>query len=226
MPKCSFIIPCSRLPFHSDWVYGCIESLRNQTERDVEIIVGDATGCFTGVGDDRVRGLNLGNMPIVESINVMIDEAKSGIILPIGDDDWDEPIRAEVVIKELESCDIVAASYYRVDEGGMRLDTMEIEDWDYNKFITGNGQNIPVFSGGFKKTDQRFDPKFPHYCDVEYIINAYKNGSVVRTTKRVLSNFRVHQGQKSGGAKHNHEERKSERVLLKEKWNEINWSYQ
>jgi glycosyltransferase involved in cell wall biosynthesis len=221
MPKVSYVIPSSRIVTNPDWVKKAVNSALNQTVQDVEVLVGDSTGTIPDYGDPRVSVMNLYGSTITFCINTLIKTSKSDVILLLCDDDFDQPNRAEVVLKELETCDVFCGSYNRVDVNGVYMNTRLTVDWDLNKFLLG--LDIPVCAGGWKKSCPLWDDRFQHYNDFKFLVESHLLGLKIRTSTEVLSNFRIHYPQMCGSSPKRVAERLPERKLLREIWKELDW---
>jgi glycosyltransferase involved in cell wall biosynthesis len=202
-PLCSYIIPSSRITTNWGWVEKAVNSARSQTIKDIEILVLDSTCSDRDFGDRRVRVFNR-YLPVVESMNYLIEQAKSDVMLLLCDDDFDEPNRAEVVLNNIYKYDIFAGSFNRIEEDGRFINTVVTDNFDYNNFLF-NGLSTPICAGGFRKSKcSRFSNRFPMSNDYYMILQSVLSGCSVGVTSEVLSNFRVHFNQLSGGSRRNH----------------------
>jgi glycosyltransferase involved in cell wall biosynthesis len=209
----SYLIPVTRFTVQPQWVGRCIKSACEQTIRDIEIIVADCTGEFA-YNDERIKVLRVGNMPLVESMNLMVDTAKSDVMLLMCDDDWDEPNRAEIVCDKLKELDIFAGSYNRCSEDGNFIEQMITKPFVYDEFLH-NGLSTPICAGGFRKsTCPKFDVRVPLLNDYLMILQASLSGARIGVGNEIVSNFRVHYSQLSGGSPRNHQIRIEEKRFI------------
>lgn len=143
MPKLSFVLPTrNRL----EWVGECLESLLDQTEKDIEIIVvndasDDGTKEFLdewAVKDSRVRVIhNEKPMGAGFSRNLGADMANSDIIAQSDDDDVYPDDRAEATLRwfnEHPESELVNFPYIRVGFFGEILETFYGGNFDHEAF--------------------------------------------------------------------------------------------
>lgn len=200
-PKASYCISVSRPTF----VDQTIESLLNQTLRDIEILIsdrGDLTGkpIFNNYCDPRIRKVQRKGDTATQSINELIDAAESDVILYLGDDDWDEPEKAQVVYEELqkEECEIVLVGYNAVNfMGATFASVFQHHCYDLEKHIH-LGQNYINMAGGFRKSKcPRYNESLDHISDYAWFLEANKMGCRVKSLRKILCNIRNWDGQMS-----------------------------
>jgi glycosyltransferase involved in cell wall biosynthesis len=126
VPKLSFVLPTyNRIA----WLAECIESLRNQTEKDIEIVVVDDASTdrtrelmsWYTEQDRRIRYvLNMKNQGAGLSRNLGNNYTTASIIAVCDSDDTYSPDRAELILKAFEDkkIQLLQTSYYRVDYSG------------------------------------------------------------------------------------------------------------
>lgn len=122
--KISFVIPTYN---RVEWLAECVESLRNQTLKEIEIIVIDDCSKDTTpklmdwfINQDKriIYIRNKKNLKAGLSRNIGNNLAKSEIICVCDDDDYYPDYRAEFTynfFQENHDIDIMNGSYYRVD---------------------------------------------------------------------------------------------------------------
>lgn len=143
MPKISFVLPTrNRL----EWVGECIQSLMDQTEKDIEIIVvndasDDGTKEFLdewATKDTRVKVIHIETqMGGGACRNVGAGLATSEIIAPADDDDVYPNDRASQTIKWFEEhpkSELVNFPYVRIDYFGDILETFWGSEFDHDGF--------------------------------------------------------------------------------------------
>lgn len=101
----------------------CIESIRNQTVKEIEIILiddGSTDGCPEicdrfAAEDGRIRVFHQENAGVSAARNLGMKIAAGEWLMFADPDDWLEPNAAEILYEQAKSssCDIVYASYYR-----------------------------------------------------------------------------------------------------------------
>ena len=193
--KCYYIIPASRA-----WcVDQAVESACKQSLEDIEIIVGDSSGCFGGSKDSRVRVIDTRGLHLCDALNKLIGDTTSDIILKLCDDDIDLPNRAQFVYDNMDGVDLFAASYVRMNRDCKLLDDSITEPWDYEKFLKLEF-NFPLQAGGYRKsTCPKWDSRLFYYADVAMIIDCARSGLVIKTSPEVLTKVRIHGDQISAG---------------------------
>ena len=167
-----------------------IDSALNQWMDDIEIIIGDSTGVFNGHIDKRIREINTEGLNVTQALNVLIEDAKSDIILNLADDDIDFPNRADFLYDQIQDCDIVCASYKRMDiDGNVYMDEI-IQPWDFQQFLNGK-RNMPMCSGAYRKsTVPRWDERFPYTADIILFLEAHNRNLKIKTSGTIVSKMR------------------------------------
>lgn len=143
MPKISFVLPTrNRL----EWVGECLQSLRDQTEKDIEIIVvndasDDGTKEFLdeyALSDPRIKLVhNEKQMGGGNSRNIGMAQAASEIIAQADDDDVYPNDRAAATIKWFEknpASELVNFPYVRIDYFGNIIDTFWGSEFDHETY--------------------------------------------------------------------------------------------
>lgn len=117
-PKVSIIVPVYNL---ASYIEECVESLRRQTYRNIEIILID-DGSADGSGDlceklalqdGRIRVIRQENRGVVAARNRGIDNAAGKYIAFVDGDDWVDSDMIETLLEEIGEADLVTAKVYR-----------------------------------------------------------------------------------------------------------------
>lgn len=150
MPKISFVLPThNRLEFVGE----CIQSLLEQTEPDIELIVvndnsTDGTKEFLdewAVQDPRVKVIhNAENLGAGRSRNIGTEQASSEIVAVCDDDDAYPPDRAEVTLRwfqEHPESELVNFPYIRIGYFGEHLETFTGSEFDEKTFKENGSVN-------------------------------------------------------------------------------------
>jgi glycosyltransferase involved in cell wall biosynthesis len=201
MPKASYCISVSRPIFLEQ----TLDSVLGQTLKDIEILIsdkGDLIGdpILKEYKDSRMRKIPRKGDTATKSINEMIDAATSDVILYLGDDDWDEPEKAQTVYDELQKgdCDIVLVGYNAVNwMGSIFASVFQHHCYDLEKHLH-LGQNYINMAGGFRKSIcPRYNENLDHISDYAWFLEANKRGCLVKSIKKILCNIRNWDGQMS-----------------------------
>lgn len=125
MPDLSVIVPVYKV---EKYLSGCIESILNQTYKDLELILiddGSPDGCPEicdkfAANDCRVTVVHKKNEGVSIARNTGLDIAAGKYIGFVDADDFVSPNMYETLINEIEKnkCDIAIAGYDYVDEDG------------------------------------------------------------------------------------------------------------
>ena len=143
----------------------CLESLINQTYKNLEIIVVDDGSVDDSVNvinnylyDDRVRLIKKDNNGVSSARNIGIDNAIGDYITFVDSDDWIDKDSIETVVKYLitDNVDAVRYNYIKYDNknrkefGKMyKLSNRRIEKANFdliNSYLFSNHNNIPCYS--------------------------------------------------------------------------------
>ncbi len=118
-PKVSVIVPVYNV---EPYLKRCVDSIRGQTERDIEIILvddGSPDNCpgmcdQFAAEDRRIRVFHQENRGVSAARNWGIEQSVGEWIMFADPDDWLEPNAAEVMYSQAvqSGCDMVAASHY------------------------------------------------------------------------------------------------------------------
>lgn len=202
MPKISYCISVSR----STFLEQTLQSIFAQTLKDIEILISDR-GDLTGKAifnnydwDTRLKKIPRRGDTATQSINELIYAATSDIILYLGDDDWDEPTKAEVIYEELEKgdCEIVLVGYNAVNYlGATFASVFQHHCYDVEKHMH-QGQNYINMSGGFRKSKcPRYNENLDHLSDYAWFLESSRMGCRVKSIRKILCNIRNWDGQMS-----------------------------
>lgn len=202
MPKASYCISVSRSTFLDQ----CLDSICNQTLKDIEILIsdrGDLSGqpIFNNYGmDKRLRKVPRKGNTATQSINELIDAATSDVILYLGDDDWDEPTKAQTVYEELEKgdCEIVLVGYNAVNfMGATFASVFQHHCYDLEKHLH-MGYNYINMAGGFRKSKcPKYNENLDHISDYAWFLESSRAGCRVKSLREILCNIRNWDGQMS-----------------------------
>lgn len=143
MPKLTFVLPTRN---RIEWVGECIQSLLDQSEKDIEIIViddasDDGTKEFLdewAAKDLRVRVIhNETPMGAGRSRNLGTELAQADIVAQMDDDDFCPHDRAEATLKwfaEHPDSELVTMPYVRVDYFGEVMEPFWGTEFDHEAF--------------------------------------------------------------------------------------------
>lgn len=119
-PLVSIVLPVYKV---EKYLEECVESVRNQTLKDIEIILiddGSPDNCPQmcdrfAAEDSRIRVIHQENSGVGVARNVGIDAARGDWIMYVDSDDWMEPDAVEVLYQKTteKPCDVVIGSHYR-----------------------------------------------------------------------------------------------------------------
>jgi glycosyltransferase involved in cell wall biosynthesis len=155
-PKVSIVVPIYKV---EKFISRCIDSIINQTYKDIEIILvddGSPDNCGKiaddyAVEDNRIRVIHKQNGGLSDARNIGTAEAKGKYIFYLDSDDYLEPdtLSRMVDIAVYKNCDLVVANYYYTydDHEDLYLsdtECMELFD-NYNglkQLVCGNIQNF------------------------------------------------------------------------------------
>ncbi|MBO5321624.1 MAG: glycosyltransferase family 2 protein [Clostridia bacterium] len=140
MPKVSIIVPIYKV---ESYLKRCVDSLRNQTLKDIEIILvddGSPDNCPQmcdefAKQDHRIKVVHKQNGGLSSARNAGIDISTGEYLGYIDSDDYAEPYMFE----KLYNCavankvDFVMADYYRVSNGQKKEKSLDIREGFYTK---------------------------------------------------------------------------------------------
>lgn len=128
----SVIIPVYNV---ADYLTECIQSVLNQTYRNIEIVIID-DGSTDGSGsicdkaaenDERIKVTHQENNGVAAARNAGLDAATGEYIMFVDSDDYIEPDAVEYLLNIIvhKSADLVIGDYVRVNTDDERLDSIE-----------------------------------------------------------------------------------------------------
>lgn len=196
--KVTIIIACYNDPF----VVEAVESARNQTYPNKEIIVVDdgsvqtAAEVIQALSDKADKILVQPNQGQSVARNNAIKEASGTYILNLDSDDYFEPTFCEKAISEFAKDDkikIVTCKARRFNEDGV-IDIFTPRGGDLNQFLFSNAA---LGSAMFKKADWEetggYEEKLPvlGFEDWEFYIQLLKKGGYAHVIPEILFNYRI-----------------------------------
>lgn len=134
-PLVSIIVPVYNI---APYVTECIESIRNQTYPNIEIIAID-DGSTDGSGkicdelaasDSRIQVIHQKNAGVVSARGKGIDVSKGKYLLFVDGDDWIEPDMIEHMIKDIGEADLISTNVWREFRQGRWVE-------DFDRFSEG-----------------------------------------------------------------------------------------
>lgn len=145
----SIIVPVYKV---EDYLEKCIESILNQTYKNIEIILvddGSPDRCGKicddyAIKDNRIKVIHKKNGGLSEARNYGINIASGEYILFIDSDDYIDKNMCEILIKEAKKndSDIVICNYYNVKENDYFINKMSITN---NKILLTNLEMMKIF---------------------------------------------------------------------------------
>ncbi len=202
MPKVSFVLPTFN---RVAWVGECIQSLLDQTESDIEIIVvndksDDGTKEFLdtwAISDPRVKVVhNPENLGAGKSRNIGTALASSPIVCVCDDDDHYPNDRAAVTLRWFEEhpeSELVNFPYIRVGYFGEQLENFFGGQFDHEKFKeTGSVSYFSNPTVAFKKDSAIAMGGYPSETkeqtdDIQFLVNWVKAGKKVDFDQRAFA---------------------------------------
>lgn len=199
---------------HEKWIESCLNSLINQKDVNLEIIVhddnsSDRTSKILEGYEDRckvIRNLTGENIGISRSQNLLMDAARGDFLaIMSGDDTWAE-CKLKKQIDYLEShkeCDFCFTDSDTLDEHGdtggrfkaFISDNLNRKQWVHRLLL---GNCLPAMSAMLRNTSwvkqNRFDVSLRQLQDWEYWIRAVCSGLVFHTIQEPLTHYRVLSG--------------------------------
>ncbi len=146
-PRTSVVIPC-----HDSlrWLPSTLQSVLDQTDRDLEVVLvddggsDDLAGFVAGVGDGRVRLVRQDNAGVSAARNRGLDEARGALVLFLDSDDLLLPDALESLVARYDREPDVGLVYgwaAVVDERGVEVSRRRTSDWEgdvWERLITRN----------------------------------------------------------------------------------------
>lgn len=218
--KVSVIVPAYNV---EKYISKCLDSLVNQTYENIEIIlINDGSIDNTGLicekyskTDDRIKYINKKNGGVSSARNVGLDKATGEYILFVDSDDWIEEKTIEVLINNIDDCDVVEFNVAVQSKTGRwdfrKFDSEEVvldgamyddlylnvvcfEEYDrrhgfYGKFRCVAGKMYSRKSIGASK----FNDKMMFYEDGEFFLKIYNRGIKIKCLDEVLYYYRYNE---------------------------------
>ena len=161
-PKVSVIIPVYNV---EPYLAECVESIRNQTERELEIILvddGSTDACphicdQFAAEDARIRVFHQENKGVSSARNAGIEMAAADWLIFVDSDDWLEQNAVEILYRQAveENCDIVCATFishtlagHVLNERSFASSVLYFKNQDrrffFESILVGSQQSRPV----------------------------------------------------------------------------------
>ena len=131
------------------YIKRCLESVLNQTYKDIEIIVlndGSSDRSEEVIrrmtkDDTRIRYYCHENMGVGKTRNRGIELSMGEYITFLDADDTYELDYVEILTKNIENCDIVISGYQRISEGIVKFEARpQNEEWSHFKYTATSGK--------------------------------------------------------------------------------------
>ena len=205
MKKVSIIVPIYNA---EKWLNRCIDSLINQTYKNLEIILlndgskDKSKEIVQSYSDKRIVFIDKENTGVGDTRNLGIEKATGDYIMFVDSDDYIELNCVESLITkaEIEKCDLVLCNYY--------LDTSSTIEIKFSKFESGSLKDNPSLITNinlgpcnklyhkdlFKKTDNRFIVGLK-YEDAPVVVQALRDAKKIGFVEDCLLHYVI---QKSG----------------------------
>ncbi|EHQ91862.1 glycosyltransferase family 2 protein [Desulfosporosinus youngiae] len=136
MPKISVVVPVYNV---EKYIAECLESLVNQTFKDIEIIIVDDGSPDNSAKiykeyaalDSRVKVIEKKNAGVSEARNTGIDNAIGDFLMFVDSDDWMELNGCEILYNEYlrSGADMIVADAYSITNGNKRTNRIFKEDF-------------------------------------------------------------------------------------------------
>lgn len=198
IPKISFILPV----FKSNYLADAVNSLLNQTLKDIEIVIVHDNPTWQlndniTKRDNRVKLIvNKKNMGIANSYNIALDNATGDIICPMNDDDISLLQRAEFtnqMFKSNPDCGLYYGAELVSGANGIPQYYWNFGVFDPKRMMTQN--IISHCACGYKRsiTDKiRYNPKYPIANDYGFFLECMKQGIKIKNTSVPFFVHRIH----------------------------------
>lgn len=201
MTKVSIIVPIYNT---SKYLRTCIDSLLNQSEKDIEIILindgstDNSAEIIKSYKDKRIVYIEKENTGIGSTRNIGISKSKGTYLMFIDSDDY---ISSNCVERMYNfavqtNSDIVVSDFYKDYSG--RLEVIKIPYFDSSSLKNNpsilNKINLGPCNKIYKKSilkNVMFEEKLK-YEDVPFVIKAFKNASKISKLNEPLSYYVIH----------------------------------
>lgn len=228
MPKVSIIMPTYNV---EKYFRQCIESVINQTLKDIEIIpVDDGSPDNCGkimdeyaIKDSRIKPIHKPNGGYGTAVNVGIEKATGEYIAILETDDWVEPNTYELLYDNAKknNTDITKCGFYYYNSYNI-IQNMKYTEYNNNLFVNiinnapSNTFNIleypellffhaSVWAAVYKKEfikDIKFIEK-EYYQDFPFAMEALCKAKSISIVKEYLIHYRMEDGQNSSTSQKN-----------------------
>lgn len=213
-PKISFILPV----FKPNYLADTINSLLNQTLRDIEVvIVHDNPNWKINEGllekDKRIKLIiNKDNMGIANSYNIAVENSTGDIICPMNDDDIALLQRAEFTHKMFLANPDCGLCYGAQLVSG--INGIPQYYWNFGVFDPKRMMNqniIPHCGCGYRRsiTDKiKYNPRYPIANDYGFFLECMKQGIGIKNTSVPFFIHRIHDSNAGRGIPERLDDRK------------------
>lgn len=204
----SIIVPIYNIK--KEYLEHCIESLINQTMKDIEIILVDDGSINESKQvceeyakkDNRIKVYTKQNEGVSSARNYGMEKAKSPYIMFVDGDDWIDKNCCEEAYSEAcrENIDIVAWSYYKQYESGKKE---KIEIFDRDKLSNKNEREFNYYDMRILGSScmklytreiigkERFNTHLINGEDVEFNFRIFKKVNSIKYIKRNYYNYLI-----------------------------------
>ena len=191
--KASYIMPIMRQAF----LHQAVDSVLDQTVSDIEVLIGDSGNCAYYRQDDRIKRFDASGLNMSQTLNMLIENASSEILMHAFDDDIQLPNRTEVCLEGIKDCDIFIASYNKMNEAGEVYAQEYAKPFNLEDYIH-NGLNMPLFTGAYRKSKcPKWNPYLLHMNDYGWFLECHKRGLKINVSREIVANMRYWGGQLS-----------------------------
>lgn len=203
MAKVSVVVPA----YNSEsYIKKCLDSILNQTFKDVEIIVvnngsTDKTEDIVKSYKNKVKLFNLKNPSISEARNKGLKEATSKYVLFFDSDDYmcSDMVEKMYDFAELEDIDIVFCDYYK-DFGNNNIEV--VRTYAFNVLSPRESENflyeieygpIKLFKTSLLKDNNIYFPTAKKYEDTVLVCNSILESKKVGKVNKPLFYYVIHE---------------------------------
>lgn len=205
MIKISVIIPV----FNTEkYIEKCIESVINQTLKEIEIIVlndgstDDSDKIIRSYKDRRIKYINKKNEGIAITRNKGIKSAKGKYITFVDSDDYIDSTFCEKMYNkaEKENCDIIICDYYNINDNKksiIKLNSFKNSNLKDNSEIINQvnlGPCNKIYSSRLLKNNKIIFPEDIKYEDVPFVCKCLVKAENIGKIDEPLSYFNIHEG--------------------------------
>lgn len=202
IPKVSIVVPVYNT---EKYLNKCIDSLLNQTEEDIEILLindgstDNSESIIKEYNDKRIKYIKKKNTGIGKTRNLGIDKSKGEYIIFIDSDDYiDYDCVEKLYNYALNTNSDVVVSDFTKDING-KLEKVIIPNFETSNLVQNptiiNYINLGPCNKIYKRSvlkDVRFDEKHK-YEDVPFVVRALKNSDRISKINESLSYYVIHE---------------------------------